>query len=311
MTMNPSIKKKTTPREKKRRIFIVSMLALPVLQWLVFFAYVNINSVLMSFQSISYSTGKITWTLKNYTRFFNELTQLPYIRGALKNSFIAGLNNLLLVLISLILAYFFYKKIPGRSIFRVVYFLPSIISIVVYTMVFKFIFDTSIGPINIVLQKLGVEATNLPAWFGDTHLAFPLIMLYCLWVGTGYNIIILGAAMENLPESVMEYSKLEGVGKFRELFQIVIPMIWPTLSVAFLGCITVMFSLFIQVSLLTGGGPGNSTYTVAYMVNSLVSGYSSDLEWGATMGLCFTVIAAPMVIILKKILDKVGEHFGC
>ncbi len=311
MKNNSSIKKQKNPRLLKRRIFIVSMLALPVLQWLVFFAYVNINSVLMSFQSVSYSTGKVTWTLKNYSRFFNELVNLPSIMRALKNSLFAGLNNLLLVLISLILAYFFYKKIPGRGIFRVVYFLPSIISIVVYTMVYKLIFDTNVGPINIILQNLGVEATSLPAWFGDTKLAFPLIMLYCLWVGTGYNIIIFGAAMENLPESVMEYSKFEGVSKFRELFQIVIPMTWPTLSVAVLGCITVMFSLFIQVDLLTKGGPGNSTYTVAYMVNSLVSGYNSDLEWGATMGLCFTLIAAPLVIFVKRFLDKIGERFGC
>lgn len=309
MSTIPSNKKKNT-RLFKRRVFIISMLALPVIQWLVFFAYVNINSVLMSFQSISYSTGKTAWTLKNYSRFFSELVNLPHIAGALKNSFLAGLNNLLLVVISLILAYFFYKKIPGRGIFRVVYFLPSVISIVVYTMVFKFIFDTNVGPINIILKNIGIDTTSLPAWFGDTRLAFPLIMLYCLWVGTGYNIIIFGAAMENLPESVMEYSKLEGVGKMRELFQIVIPMIWPTLSVAVLGCITVMFSLFIQVDLLTKGGPGNSTKTVAYMVNSLVTGYSSDLEWGATMGLCFTAIAAPLVILVKKILDKTGEHFG-
>ncbi len=308
--MKKLFKRKMT-RKQKRLLFIWGMLALPLLQWLVFFVYVNIDSIIMSFQTMNYGTGKIEWTLNNYKRFFYEWNALPQIKNAVVNSLIAGLNNLVLILISLLLSYFFYKKIPGRKIFRVIYFLPSIISIVIYTMVFKFMFDTSVGPINILLQKLGVAVTDLPTWFGDTKLAFPLIMLYCLWVGTGYNILILGTAMENLPEDVMEYSRLEGVGRIRELFQIIVPMMWPTLSVAILGSVTTIFTLFIQVELLTGGGPGNSSQTIAYLINGLVKGANADLEWGAAMGLCFTIIAAPIVVVLKQTLDKIGNRLGC
>lgn len=302
---------KKMSRKTKRLLFIWGMLAIPLLQWLIFFVYVNIDSVIMSFQTMNYNTGKIEWTLNNYKRFIYEWNALPQIKNAVSNSILAGINNMVLILISLILSYFFYKKIPGRKVFRVVYFLPSIISIVIYTMVFKFMFDTNVGPINILLQKLGVAATDLPTWFGDTKLAFPLILIYCLWVGTGYNILILGAAMENLPEDVMEYSRLEGVGRVRELFQIVVPMIWPTLAVSILGSVTTVFTMFIQVDLLTEGGPGDSSQTIAYLINGLIKGANADLEWGAAMGLCFTVIAAPIIIILKKLLDKVGEHFGC
>ena len=243
-------KRKRWTRKQKRLVFIWGMLALPLLQWLIFFVYVNFNSILMSFQTMNYKTGAMEWTLNNYKRFFYEWNALPQIGNALKNSLLAGLNNLVLILISLVLSYFFYKKIPGRGFFRVVYFLPSIISVVIYTMVFKFMFDTSVGPVNVILQRLGVNALNLPGWFGDTKLAFPLVLLYCLWVGTGYNILILGAAMENLPEDVMEYSRLEGVSRTRELFQIVVPMIWPTLAVAILGSVTTVFTLFIQVDLV-------------------------------------------------------------
>lgn len=309
--MKEKKERKKMSRKKKRLLFIWGMLAIPLLQWLIFFVYVNLDSIVMSFQTMNYNTGKIEWTLSNYKRFFYEWNALPQIKNAVSNSVLAGLNNLVLILISLILSYFFYKKIPGRKVFRVVYFLPSIISIVVYTMVFKFMFDTNVGPINILLQKLGVAATDLPTWFGDTKLAFPLVLIYCLWVGTGYNILILGAAMENLPEDVMEYSRLEGVGRIRELFQIVVPMIWPTLAVSILGSVTTIFTMFIQVDLLTEGGPGGSSQTIAYLINGLIKGANADLEWGAAMGLCFTVVAAPIVIILKKVLDKIGERFGC
>ncbi len=298
-------------RKQKRLLFIWGMLALPLLQWLVFFVYVNIDSVVMSFQTMNYKTGQIEWTLNNYRRFIYEWRALPQIANAVKNSLLAGANNLLLILISLVLSYFFYKKIPGRSFFRVVYFMPSIISIVIYTMVYKFMFDTSIGPINKVLLDLGVNPVDLPRWFGDPKVAFLLVLLYCLWVGTGYNILLLGAAMENLPEDVMEYSRLEGVSRTRELFQIVVPMIWPTIAVSILSSVTIVFTLFIQVDLLTQGGPGGASQTIAYLINGLVKGANADLEWGAAMGLCFTVIAAPIIILLKKVLDKIGNHFGC
>ena len=297
-------------RKRKRTLFIIGMLALPLLQWLVFFVYVNINSVLMGFQTINLKTGEIEWTLNNFRRFINEWNALPNIKMAVKNSMFAGVNNLLLTMLSLILSYFFYKKVPGRKIFRIIYFLPNIISAVIYTMVYKLMLDTSVGPINLLLSRLGVDNSNLPMWFGDRNLAFPLVLLYCLWVGAGSNILVMGAAMENLSEDVMEYSRLEGVGMMRELFQIVVPMIWPTLSVSLLGCITVMFTLFIQVELLTGGGPAGSSTTIAYLINGLIKSANADLEWGAAMGLCFTVIAAPIIIVVKKILDKIGEKFG-
>lgn len=304
------MKKKMT-RKQKKLLFVWGMLALPLLQWLIFFVYVNIDSILMSFQTMNYTTGEIEWTLNNYKRFFYEWNALDTMKNAVWNSVLAGLNNMVLILISLVLSYFFYKKIPGRGFFRVVYFLPSVISIVIYTMVYKFMFDTSVGPINTILKTLGVAVTDLPKWFGDTNLAFPLVLLYCLWVGTGYNILILGAAMEGLPEDVMEYSRLEGVSRTRELFQIVVPMIWPTLAVAILGSVTIVFTLFIQVELLTEGGPGGASQTIAFMVNSIIKGTNNDLEWGATMGLVFTIVAAPLIIALKKLLDKIGERFGC
>lgn len=304
------MKKKMT-RKQKKLLFVWGMLALPLLQWLIFFVYVNIDSILMSFQTMNYTTGEIEWTLNNYKRIFYEWNALDTMKNAVWNSVLAGLNNMVLILISLVLSYFFYKKIPGRGFFRVVYFLPSVISIVIYTMVYKFMFDTSVGPINTILKTLGVAVTDLPKWFGDTNLAFPLVLLFCLWVGTGYNILILGAAMEGLPEDVMEYSRLEGVSRTRELFQIVVPMIWPTLAVAILGSVTIVFTLFIQVELLTEGGPGGASQTIAFMVNSIIKGTNNDLEWGATMGLVFTIVAAPLIIALKKLLDKIGERFGC
>ena len=308
--MKTKKKSKLLTKKTKRLLFIWGMLAYPLIQYLIFFIYVNIDSVLMAFQSMNMQTGETYWSTNNFQRFIHEWTDLPQMRVAVRNSLIGGVSNIVIILLALTLAYFFYRKMPGRMFFRVVYFLPSIISIVIYTMAYKFMFDTSVGPINILLSRLGVSAENLPTWFGDTDLAFPLIVLYCIWVGVGYNILLYGSAMENLPEDVMEYSRMEGVSRTRELFQIVIPMIWPTIGVSLLGTISTIFTLFIQVELLTQGGPNGASATIAYLINGVVKSSSANLEWGATMGLCFTIIAAPFFILMKKMIDKVGEHFG-
>lgn len=174
-------------------------------------------------------------------------------------------------------------------------------------MVYKYIFR--MGAIDTLLGAVGVEA---PTWLGvESELYVPLIMLYCLWVGTGYNILIIGGAMGNLPEDVMEYSRLEGVGYLDELFKIVIPMIWPTITVGILGSVTVMFTLFMQIDLFIGdlsyGRPDITS--IAFLINKKVRAGGEHLYEAAAYGIFFTVVAIPIVIGARKGLEKIGDHF--
>jgi raffinose/stachyose/melibiose transport system permease protein len=266
----------------------------------------------MSFRYDTFENWKLVekWGFKNYTDFFREMKLKNEVRYAIRNSFLFGINDLLLLSVSLVFSYFFYKKIRGSSVFRIIFFLPSVISIVIYVVVYKEMFVVD-GPIDTLLELIGIE--NAPQFdYGKDYLVV-LIMFYCLWVGTGYNILIMGGAMANLPEEVMEYSRLEGVGYVSELFRVVLPMIWPTISVAILGSLTTMFTLFIQVDLLTGGsgGDNNQAYTIAFMINkSISSGSSAALNYASTIGVFFTVIATPIVIIVRKALDKLNDRFG-
>ena len=202
--------------------------------------------------------------------------------------------------------YGIYKKLPGRGVFRIIFFIPSIVSIVIYTMVYKYMFNPIIGPASKVLQSFfGWNESTTPVWFGEKN-GIWMIMAYCLWVGTGYNILILGGAIANLPEEVMESAKLDGAKMRHELFLLVIPMIWPTISVAILGAVTTMFTLFLQVDLLTQG----DAPTIAYLINSKIQGDPNSRSEAAAIGLTFTVIATPIILVVKKLLDKVSDNFG-
>ena len=289
----------------KRTMFIIAMLTLPLLQWLIFFVFVNINTIRMSFQDMRPGAEK-GFSLVNYRNFFFDLRSTKKFVYAIRNSLLFGLNDLFLLFVSLILAYFFYKKIRWSSFFRIIFFLPSIISIVIFITAYQNMFN--MGVIDSLLQGIGFK--TLPDWFANTSpWLVPLIMLYCLWVGTGYNVLIMGGAMGNLPEDVMEYSRLEGVGYFNEFFRVVIPMIWPTVMVGVLGSITIMFTLFLQVDLMTvNGGTTGQAMTIAYMINGYVK--SRDLGRASTYGVIFTVIAIPVIVLIRKTLDKVSAYFG-
>ena len=85
-------------------------------------------------------------------------------------------------------------------------------------MAYKFMFHQDTGPINQIISFFGGTP---PSWFTSERLTLMLTMLYCLWVGTGYNILIFGGAMANINTEVIEYAKLDGVGMVRELFQVI------------------------------------------------------------------------------------------
>ena len=176
-------KKKKKKINVRRALFIAGMLAIPLIQFGIFFVYVNINSILLTFRVVDPITGTYGWGLDNYQDFFYRFTEYPDYKDAIFNSLMFGLNDLLLVLISLVLAYFFFKRIPGTQFFRIIFFLPSIISIVIYTMAYSLMFKAGSGPINVLITSLGGEE---PDWLLDENLARMLVMIYCLWVGTGY-----------------------------------------------------------------------------------------------------------------------------
>lgn len=300
MRVNDLVLLKEKKKNNRRKLFFIwGMLALPLIQFAIFFVYVNFSSIVLSFQ-----TGSGSFTFNHYASFFKELVRgNDYsgfeFRDAILYSFFLGLNDVVLVLVSTILAYFMFKKIPGKNFFRVIFFLPSIISITIYVLVYKFMLSPETGLAGKILPDWG--------WLQDGTFAQKLtVPMYCLWVGTGYNILILGGAMSNIPTEVIENAKLEGVSRTRELFDIIIPMIWPTLMVAFLGSITTVFTLFIQVKLITNGAVG--TRTIAYLINNYTE--QQNLNYASAVGICFTLFSIPLVLLFKKLLEKIGKRWG-
>lgn len=292
----------------KRTVFIILFLAYPVLNWLVFFLFVNIDSIKLAFQTYSYEKGDYVYVrfnnFSNVLKSFFSADAHPQYRYGIRNSLYIFIWNTFVILpISLLCSYYFYKKVWGENFFKVVFYLPSIIMPVALCMLFSFMFSTNYGPVNAILKAIGLGGI-IPqnGWFGDSKTVFPMVLLFSLWSGIGYNVIMTAGSIARIPPEIFEAGKIDGINMTKEFTQIVVPLIMPTVSTMFMMGIAVSFSYFLPSMLLTNGGPSGEGYTIAYLITNRVS--SGNLNEAAAIGWCAAIVGTPLVLLGKFVIDK-------
>ena len=291
----------------KRRWFIFLMLAFPVAHFLVFFVYINVNTIVMAFQKLNFFQNTVEYAgLHNFELIFRDLDRSPLLGKAIINSLMfIPVTNFILLPLSIISSYVLFKKVLLHKWYRAIFFFPSILSIVILTMVFSFMFDSTFGVFNDLLKAVGLDEWQR-TWFGDKRTAMPMVFVYCIWAGIGFNVILLNSAVSRIPLEVIEYGQLEGVSMMRELWQVVVPMIWPTITTVFVLGSTSAFTIFLQPQLLTGGGPNGSSYTIALYVLEQVR--AGQLEYAAAVGVFFSIIGIVVIMGFKALMERIGSN---
>ena len=288
----------------RKNLFIVGMLSIAIVHFLVFWLYVNLSSILMAFKNVTIEGTK--WGFGNFKIMFDSFRNpTSELRGAFVNTMIFFAVNLFIKLpLTFICSYFLYKKIKGYKYYRFVFFLPSIISAVVLTSLLKYMVNPG-GPLPRIYEMLwGREA---PLFLADSDYALGVILFYTIWSGFGVNIILFQGAMSRIPPEIIEAGKIDGVGMTRELFQIVTPLVWPTISTVVVLAFVGIFSSSGEILLFTKGL--YDTYTISYWIFELVQGIKGtvNLEYASTVGIFFSVIALPIVLLVKRGLEKITE----
>ncbi|GHU98997.1 hypothetical protein FACS1894211_03660 [Clostridia bacterium] len=305
-------KKKFWRKQNKDRIFISLMLLWPIAHFLVFWLYMNFDSLLMTFRHVNVTTGLNEWYgFRRYADIINhifgsESRANPMFRNGLLNSLtVFPVNNLIILPLSFVCAYFMFKRVPMANLFRVIFFLPSIVSIVVLTMSFRYMFNTEFGPFsNIINTIFGVRPDYFSAM---SPTAMPMVFLFCVWAGLGYNVILIGGAMARVPAEIIEYGKLDGVGKAREMFQIMLPLTWPTISTLIVLNALAVFGFWLQPMLLTGDGSFEGrTSTIGLLVVDIIKASNADVADAAALGILFSAAGIPFILLLRWILSKIS-----
>ena len=312
---NKKQKVKKKRKNLKRNLFICSLLIVPLLHFLVFWLYINAKTISLAFMEWDFFSSTYKFVgIDNFIEQFRQFKERPETLNMFKNAFRAIPINLACLVMAIIVGYAFSKHIRGEKVFRVIFYLPTMISIVIQTLCYRYMFTYNPGmlqgPAAELLRKLGI---NYNGW--ETALNDPvvinriwwLIAIFCVWASAGINIILMASAMSRIPEEVIESAKLDGVGFWRELFQIHIPLIMPTISVFLVNSMMAVSAFYIQPMLLTGNstGPGSVYNTVGwYMFNIAPVAQDSDMPQISTVGFILTVTVSFLVIIVKKITDK-------
>lgn len=308
-------KKKKMNKNLKRNLFIVSLLIVPLLHFLVFWLYINIETISLAFMEWDFFSNTYKFAgIDNFIEQFGQFKERPETMNMFINAFRAIPINIACLVLAVIIGYAFSKHIRGERVFRVIFYLPTMISIVIQTLCYRYMFTYSPGmlqgPAAELLRMLGV---NYNGW--ETTLSDPvvidriwfLISFFCVWASAGINIILMASAMSRIPEEVIESAKLDGVGFWRELFQIHIPLIMPTISVFLINSMMAVSAFYIQPMLLTGNvtGPSSAYNTVGwYMFNMAPVAQDSDMPLISTVGFILTVAVSILVIVVKKVTDK-------
>lgn len=286
-------------RKLRKNLFLITMLTIPVIHFFVFWLYVNIDSFVLSFHN---AKGQfVEWA--NFEWYFeNLMSDRPAVNmaEAIINTLTYWLFGFLVEgPISIVISYFFYKKIAGYKAYRVITYLPSIIGSMVMVAVFKG-FIRSGGPLDVIVQTFGGEP--IPKFLYDSRYAMGTTLVYNLWSGFGTSLILYSGAMERIPQEVVEYAMLDGVTPVKEIVHITFPLIWPTWSTMFILSIGDIFTSGGPTLLLTKGEWG--TMTVAYSMFQQVYDYN-QINRAAAIGTIFTLIGVPLVLFSRWILGKI------
>ena len=294
-------------RTTRKYIFIAELIIIPVINFIIFWVYVNFDTILLTFKRFDVPTASYVWRgFDGYISVFKSmiLGGDPGEFNAFVNSFRAILINVIILPVTFVISYSFYKKIRFRKFFQVVFFLPNIISLVVLCMMVRHMFSSDFGPIALVIEKITGHPTD---WLGyNSDKMWGIITVFCIWAGLGGNTVILCGAMQRIPEDIIEAARLDGIGFLREAWSIVLPLVMPTVGVFMIGVVTSPLSFTLQPMLIAvNPGIDNKFMTIGwYIFTSVDTGGSGNMIQAATIGMMFSMLLLPVIIAVRKLVKK-------
>ena len=200
------------------------------------------------------------------------------------------------------------EKIKGQNFFRVIFYIPNILSVVVISAIFSAIYDPKQGLLNSILNLFrGGKEPIL--WLGDQKIVIYSIVIAMIWQAIGYYMVMYMASMANVPESLYESAGLEGAGKIKQFFSITLPLVWTNIrtTLTFFIISTINMS-FLFVKAMTNGGPdGASNVFLSYMYQEAYT--NSSYGYGMAIGSVVFVFSFILAAILNAVTKREEIEF--
>lgn len=287
----------------KEKVFIWSIWILPIIVFVMMQLGSSIRSILLAFQDYDISTGSYYWVgFQTLGQVFTDFVTNQLIVVSIKNSMIIWLINTFIgIPIHLLVSFTIYKKVYGAEIYRVILFLPSIISGMVWILIYSYFVDYGVPVI--------MGNPDLMSFLKNPDTNFWTLLIYSQWLGFAGGLVVYTGAMSRIPASVVEYGKLDGLGYVREFISITIPLIFPTLSVTLITIATGMFMSSLPLYPFYGPDAQEHLYSISYYMYIMVVGQTDNpvkFPFSAAMSLVISCVTVPLTLFMRHLVEKYG-----
>ena len=315
MKLLEKIKNNYSRLERRDFLFAYLIVLFPVTQFLVFWLYVNASSIAFAFQD---NSGALTWI--NFKMVYQGFVDKDILGinlwDSLVRSFILWIvGEGIIFPITLITTYVLTKKLKGHYVFRVIYYVPSLMGSIIWTLLIKEMVGYS-GPITKMVLAMGIKLPSRALRSGllrheDT--AFITLLTVRSVMGIVGNNAVLTGAYTRVPDELFESAELDGAGFFTQMFNIAIPCIWATICTLLTFALCSIFTCDYNVWLFMGESGGYETSTIGFQLFNLtyqLSMGTSKTGYGypAALGLVLTLFTLPVVLLGKRGLEKMSEN---
>ena len=295
-------------RGRARRVFIGVCVAPAVILFIIFMLIPTFNVLKMSlYKWGGYSNTKEFVGLNNFKILMEDT-----------NFFRSFQNTVLLIVcvtvVTMALALIFAailsrEKIVGQNFYRIIFYIPNILSVVVISAIFSAIYDPNNGLLNSIIGIFrGSDKTPI-LWLGDQKLVIYSLVIAMIWQAIGYYMVMYMASMAGVPESLYESASLEGAGRIQQFFSITLPLIWTNVRTTLTFFVISSINLsFLFVKALTSGGPDGSTEVfLSYMYKQAYT--NSSYGYGMAIGVVVFIFSFGLSALVNFVTKREPLEF--
>ena len=289
---------KTVKRNKL--IFYCSMVALPFLQFIVFYVFVNLRSFSLGFQEWSFEQGRYTFVgFENFKQIFRDFKETIALGASVKNSLVLFVWTFFLGSFGAVLfSYYIYKKNFGGEVFKVILYLPHILGSVVVVIMYQNFVDKAMP------MLFGGEIKGL---LSNPETRRATVMFFSIYMSFGPRVLVYTSAMSGISESIIESAQLDGITPMKELVFIVLPSIWSTFITFMVVSVVGIFTNQMSLYTFYGADAPHNLYTFGYyLYRGAKVGTNVEYPYLAAMGLLLTLVVVPMTFLARWGLRKLG-----
>ena len=264
--------------------------------WFIGFAFFVVYAVYSAFYHgfTEYSVLKAPeWIgLENYRQIFTD--DKLFGKSLYNITYFSVFAVPLGIITAMLLAMLLNQKVIGLSVFRAVFYIPSVVPIVASSILWLWILNSQFGLLNVFLSYLGISG---PAWLASPRWSKPSLIIMQTW-GVGGTMIIFLASLQDVPRQLYEAAEIDGANVWHRFRHVTVPMITPTIFFALVMGIIGTFQTFVQVYIITNGGPADSTlFYVLYLYNNAFRYFRMGYASALAVILFFIILALTLVIV--------------